>query len=66
MEEANKKWFNLALGMTGLFGAYITTDLVYKLKEYQHRQRKVEKQLKEPSSQKKMARKASLEPFNSP
>ena len=32
--EENKKWFSLALGMTGLFGAYITADLVYKLKEY--------------------------------
>jgi hypothetical protein len=34
MQDENKKWFTLALGMTGLFGAYITTDIIYKLKEF--------------------------------
>jgi len=33
MEDNNKQWYKLALGMTILFGSYITTDLLFKIRE---------------------------------
>lgn len=40
MDENNKKWFYLAQGMTALFGAYITTDIIFKIKELINKKKK--------------------------
>lgn len=42
MDENSKKWFYLAQGMTALFGAYISSDIIFKMKDLKKQKKKTE------------------------